>query len=162
MTFNDAKTKYRSPYLLDLSQPYFQNRLRTSLGRPWDLSEGRRQNASLGVTGQTIQGHCCNVCRKRPQDVGKGRPLALHIGHYWDDLRTLYWDVLRASYFNVQRISVEDVLRMLAGDVPWRYIEDLLGTISPFGEVLRTSLGRNFAQWEGTPCSKQARNLKLK
>ena len=146
MTFNDAKTKYRSPYLLDPSQPYFQNRLRTSLGRPWDVSEGRRQNTSLGVTGQTIQGHCCNVCRKRPLDVGKGRPLALHIGHYWDDLRTLYWDVLRASYFNVHRATQRTF---------WE-------RISPFGEVLRTSLGRNFAQWEGTPCSKQARNLKLK
>ena len=32
------------------------------------------------------------------------------------------------SYFNGLRTSVEDVLRVSVGDVPWRYIEDHIGT----------------------------------
>ena len=50
-----------------------------------------------------------------------------------------YGDVRRTSYFNVQRTSVEDVLRMSAGDVPWRYIEDHMGT--SIGRLLGTSSG---------------------
>ena len=58
--------------------------------------------------------------------------MALHIGQYGDVLMTLHWDVLRTSYFKVLRTSV--------GDVPWRYIEDLLGT--SIGHLLRSSSGR--------------------
>ena len=54
--------------------------------------------------------------------------------------RMLRWDVLRTLYFNVQRTSVEDVLRTSAGDVPWRYIEDHMGT--SIGRLLEKSLGR--------------------
>ena len=32
MTFIDAKTKYRTPYLLDVSDPYLQNHIKSSLG----------------------------------------------------------------------------------------------------------------------------------
>ena len=140
MTFIDAKSKYKSPYLLNISQPYLQNHIRTFLGRPGDVSDGRRQNTPLGVTDQTIWVHPFNVCRNRPQDVGKGRALALHIGHYGGVLRTLYWDVLRTSYFNIQRTSVEDVLRMSLGDFLWRYIEGHMGT--SIGRLLGTSSGR--------------------
>ena len=125
ITFIDAKTKHRSPYLLDVCQPYLQNHIRTSLGCPRDISEGR------------------------PHDVGRTRPLGLQIRPIWERRRNvardvawryiqdimgtssgrmLRWDVLRTSYFNVQRTSVEDVLRTSAGDVPWRYIEDHMGT----------------------------------
>ena len=62
--FIDAKTKYRSPYILDVSCPYLYNYISTSLGHPWDVSEGR------------------------PQDVGRTRHLALHTGQYGDVLRT--------------------------------------------------------------------------
>ena len=58
----------------------------------------------------------------------QGRPLALHIEHYGDVLRTSHWDVLRTSYFSVQRTSVEDLLRTPAEDVPLRYIENHMGT----------------------------------
>ena len=56
-----------------------------------------------------------NIGRRRPQNVGRGRPMELHIGQR---------DVHRTSYFNVLRTLVEDALRMSVGDVPWRYIED--------------------------------------
>ena len=58
--------------------------------------------------------------------------MALHMGQYVDVLRTFYWDVLRTSYFNV--------LRTLVGEVPWRYIEDHMGTF--IGRLLGTSSGR--------------------
>ena len=66
--------------------------------------------------------------------------MALHVGEYGHILRTLYWDVLRASYFNVLWTSVEVVLRTLVGDVPWRYIEDHVGT--SIGRLLGMSPGR--------------------
>ena len=69
-----------------------------------------------------------NICRRRPQNVGRGRPMELHIGQYGNILRTLQWDVNRTSYFNVLRTLVEDALRMSVGDVPWRYIEDHMST----------------------------------
>ena len=71
ITFIDAKTKYRSPYLLDVSQPYLKNHIRTSLGRPW------------------------NVCDRRPQDVGRARSLELQIRPYGDVLVTSAGDVLK-------------------------------------------------------------------
>ena len=61
-----------------------------------------------------------NVCRRHPQDVGRGRPMALHIGPYGDVPRTLHWNVFRTSYFNVLRTSVENFLKTLVGDVAWR------------------------------------------
>ena len=85
------------------------------------------------------------VCRRRPQDVGVGRPLVLHIGQYGDALRTLLLDVLGTPYFNVLRMLVEDVLRMSVGDFSWRYIEDHMGT--SVGLLFGKSSGRNFAEW---------------
>ena len=60
--------------------------------------------------------------------------MALHIGRYGD--------VLKTSYFNVLRTLVEDV--------PWRYIEDHMGTF--IEGLFGTSSGRpqdllNFAEW---------------
>ena len=43
-----------------------------------------------------------------------------------------YGDILRTSYFNVLRASVEDI--------PWRYIEDHMGT--SIGRLFWTSPGR--------------------
>ena len=139
-TFIDAKTKYRSPYLLEASQPYLYKHIRKSLGRPWETSSVRRQDTSLGVKYYTLCGRPHNVCRRRPQDVSTGPPMALHIGQYGDVLRTLAWDVLGTSYFNVLSTSVEDVFRTLVGDVPWRYKEDHMGT--SIGNLLGTSWGR--------------------
>ena len=51
--------------------------------------------------------------------------------------RALRWDVLRTSYFNVQRTSVEDVSTG----------RPLALHRGPYGDVHRTSLGRNFAEW---------------
>ena len=89
VAFIDAKTNYRSPYLLNVSQPYLQSHIRTSLGRP-------------------------RVSKVRPQDVGSTRPLELKIKPYWDVLVTSALEVLKTS----------------AGDVPWRYIQDIMGTSS--------------------------------
>ena len=50
--------------------------------------------------------------------------MAFHIGHYGD--------VLRTSYFSVERA--------LAGDAPWHYIEDHMGTF--IGRLLGTFSGR--------------------
>ena len=88
------------------------------------------------------------VCRGRPQDVGRGRPLVLHIGQYGDVLGALLWDVLGTPYFNVLRMLVEDVLRTSVGDVSWRYIEDHMGT--SVGLLFGKSSGRNFAEWAAT------------
>ena len=41
ITFINAKTKYESSYLLDVSQPYLQNHLWMSLGRPQDVGSTR-------------------------------------------------------------------------------------------------------------------------
>ena len=70
--------------------------------------------------------------RRRPEDVGRGLPLALHIGQYGDVPRMLRWYVLRTL--------VEDVLRTSIGDIPWRYIEDHMGT--SIGRLLMTPSGR--------------------
>ena len=70
----------------------------------------------------------------------RGLPMALHIGQYGDVPRTLRWYVLRTLYLNVLRTSVEDVLRTSIGDIPWRYIEDHMGT--SIGRLLMTSSGR--------------------
>ena len=98
VAFLDAKTKYRSPYLLNVSQPYLQSHIRTSLGRP-------------------------RVSKVRPQDVGCTRPLELQIKPYWDVLVTSALEVPKTS----------------AGDVPWRYIQDIMGTSS--GRHISTSKG---------------------
>ena len=73
ITFINAKTKYRSPDFLDLSQRYLQNHTRTSLGHPKDVSEGR------------------------PQDVGRIRSLELQIRQYGDVSVTSAGDILKAS-----------------------------------------------------------------
>ena len=86
ITFIDANTKYRSPYHFDVSQPYLQNYIRTSLERPQDVG------TSLGIKYQIAWGRLHNVCRRRTQDVGGERPMALQIGQYGDVLRTLHWD----------------------------------------------------------------------
>ena len=67
--------------------------------------------------------------------------MVLDIGRYGDVLQTLHWNVLSTSYFNVLRTSVEDVLRTLVGDVPWRYIEDHMGT--SIGRLLGTFSGHH-------------------
>ena len=56
-----------------------------------------------------------NLCRRRPQDVGRGRPMVLHIGQNGGFLKTVHWDVLRTSDFNILKMLVEDALRTLAG-----------------------------------------------
>ena len=69
-----------------------------------------------------------NIYRKRPQNVGRGRALALHIGKYQDVLWRLHQDVLRTLYFNVLRTSVEYVLGKSVGDALWHYIKNHMGT----------------------------------
>ena len=73
IAFIDAKTKDRIPYLLDVSQLYLKNHIRTSLGRSQDVSEG---------------------C---PQDVGKTPSLNLNIRPCEDVLITSAEDVLKTS-----------------------------------------------------------------
>ena len=82
-----------------------------------------------------------NVGRSFPQDVGRVRPIALHIGQYGDVLRTLHWVILRTSHFNVLRTSVENVLRESVQDIPWRYIED----------HIETFIGRFLGKFSGRP-----------
>ena len=106
--------------------------MKRSLGRLQGTSMGRRQGTSLGVTYRGIW--------VRLQDVGRGRPLVLHIGPYGDVPQTLHFHVLGKSVRDVLRTSAGDVLRTSAGDAPWRYIEDNMGTST--GRLSGTSSGR--------------------
>ena len=111
ITFIDAKTKYRSPYFLDTSQPYLHNHVRTFFRR----------------------GCPRNLCRRRLQDVGRVRHLALHIGHYGYILRTLSWNVLQEVIFQRPK-DVGDRGRPLAlHSRPYGNVHRI-----SFGEVLRT------------------------
>ena len=103
---------------------------RNILGRLYDVLGTSLKDVLKASAGRTpwsyILDHMgCrrNVCRICPQDVGRGHPLALRIGHYGDVLWKLHWDVLRTSYFNFQRMSLEDDLGTPAGDISWHYIE---------------------------------------
>ena len=89
MTFIDAKTKYRTPYLLDvwslLTEPY-KVVFRTSSQR---LQKGRLMALHIGQCG----------------DVFK----TLH----WEVLRTLYFNILRTLVEGVVRMLIGDVPRRL-------------------------------------------------
>ena len=108
----------------------------------------------VGVTYRAMWERLPDVGRRRPRDVGRGRPLALHIGPYGDVPWTLHFHVLGTSVRDVLRTSVRyvlgtltgDVLRTLAGDIPWRYIEDHMGTST--GRLSGMFSGHNFAEWD--------------
>ena len=135
ITSIDAKTIYRRPYLLDVSQPYLQNHIRISPRDVLRTSVGHvLQNEILDLWGRPYK-----VCRRRLQDVGMGRPMALHIGQYRDVSRTLHQDVFMTSHFDNRRMFVEDVLTTSEGDIPWRYIQGHMGTF--IGRLLGTSSG---------------------
>ena len=124
-----AKTKYINPFLLEVFFPYLQNHTRTSLGhlgrtssrRLCGTSSGRWQDTSLCVRYWTMQGRPQDVCRRRPQGVGRRHLLVLHIGTSGEVLKSLYWNVFRTS------------------------LQDHMGT--SIGRLSRTSSGRNFAEW---------------
>ena len=147
-TFFDAKTKYGSSYLLYVSQSYLLSHIRTSLGRHGGASSRRQWDTPLGFTDQTIWGHPRNVCRRRPQDVGRGRPLALHIEHGCV-LKILHWDVVRTSHFSSKRTSVEDVgrrrrqgfIQNTMGASSGRYIGTLSRRHISSGRYIGTSFG---------------------
>ena len=70
------------------------------------------------------------MSKGRPQDVGRTRPLALHIRQCED----------------IPGTSAGDVIRMLVDDVPWCYIEDHMGV--SIEHLLGTS-----RRWFGTSFS---------
>ena len=86
------------------------------------------KNVFLHIIERTIDGTCT---------------VMLHMLKYVPGVQGVHGDVLRTLYFNVQRTSVEEVVRTLAGSVPWRYIEDHMGT-----SIGRLFSGRNFPEWE--------------
>ena len=85
--FIDAKTKYRN---LISWKPYLQNHIRTSLGRPRDVSEGRPQQVGRPHPLELQIRRYGDALVTSAGDVGTGRPLGLQIGHYGDALRTLH------------------------------------------------------------------------
>ena len=97
ITFIGAKGKYKSSYLLDVSQPYLQNHIRMSLGRPGDVSEGRRQGTSPGVAYRTIgnvhRTSYFNVMRTLVEYV-PWRYIEHHMGHPQDGFQGCPKDVL--------------------------------------------------------------------
>ena len=116
---------------------------------------------SLSVVCRIIWGGPQDVCRGCPRDVGRRRPLALHIG--------LYGYVLRRSVQDVHGMSVGDALgvtyRTVLGrplDVTFSRPQDVssgrllalhrgsYGDVhkTSFAGFLRTSSGRNFAEWD--------------
>ena len=114
ITFIDVKTKYRSPYLLDVSQSYLQNHIRTSLGRPHDDSEGR------------------------PQDVSRTRLLELSIRLYGHVFITSTGDVLKTLVGDIPWRYIQDSMGTCSG----RYIETSSGRhiSTSSGSRQRTSL----------------------
>ena len=115
-----------------------QNHITKYLGHPQDVG----RTCLLPLTYQTIWGSPYNICRRRAQDVGRGRLFVLHVGQQGDILRTLDQDVHRTSYFNVIRTSVDDVLRILGDNIPWRYIEDV---ILPSGQYTSGHFSTSFS-----------------
>ena len=112
------------------------------LGRPQDVSAGRfRTWVGHAPCSYRLEhmGRLHNVWERRPKDVSRRRPLALHTRNCWDVIKTLHWDVLRMSYFNVQRTTVDDFLRTSAGNVPWLYINEHM--VTSIGHLLGTPSG---------------------
>ena len=91
ITCIDAETKYRSLYLLEGSQLYLQNHIRTSLGRPQGIFEGR------------------------PQDVGRTRPLDLNIRPCGDVLITSARDVLKTLVGDASWRYIQDHMGISSG-----------------------------------------------
>ena len=83
----------------------------------------------LGVIYQTIWERPHNVYTRRHQDVGRRHPLVLHIGQFWDVLRTLHQDVLRTSFLNILKVLV-GTFPALHGEPMGTSTERLLGTSS--------------------------------
>ena len=110
--FIDVKTKYRSPYLLDISQPYLQNHIKTSLGCLRDFSEGR------------------------PQDVGTTHHLELQIRPYWDVLVTSATYVLKMSTGDFPQLYIQEIMGKSSG----RHISTSKGRRqgTPLGVTQRT------------------------
>ena len=101
---------------------------------------------SVGDVLGTLVGVSYRAVWGRLQDVGRGRPLVLHIGPYGDVPWTLHFHVLRTSVRDVLETLAGNVLRKSAGDIPWRYIEGHKGTST--GRLSGTSSERNFAEWD--------------
>ena len=137
ITIFAAKTKNRSPYLLEVLQPYLQNHLGTSLGRPQDICRIRSLQVNIRPYGDVVitaaetslrrrqgtpHGVAYRTVRGRPKDVTLGCPQ----------------DVIFQRAKEVGRGRPQDVAR-------GRPLQLHRG---PYGEVLRKSLGGNFAEWE--------------
>ena len=103
-TFIDAKTKFRSAYLLDVSQPYLQNHITSSLGRPQDVSEGR------------------------PQGVGRTHPLELNIRLYWKILITSVQGMSSRRRQGTFLVVTQRTIWGRPQDVFWGGPQDVLGT----------------------------------
>ena len=115
ITFIDAKTKYRSPYLLEGFQPYLQNHLGAPLGRSQDVFEGH------------------------PQDIGRTHPLEVNIRTYGDVLIMSAEDVLKTLVGYAPWHYIQDSMRTSPG----RYTGTSLGRhiSTSYGRRQRTSSG---------------------
>ena len=133
VAFLDAKTKYRSPYLLNVSQPYLQNHVRTSLGRPQDVGRTRPLELQIRPYRDVLVTSAEDLLKTLAGDVPWCHTMRTSSGLY---IGTSFG----TSYFNVQRTSLEDALRATEGDVPWRYIEGHIRT--SIERLLETSSGR--------------------
>ena len=140
ITFINAKTKYESPYLLDVSQPYLQNHLRMSLGRPQDVGSTRSLELNIRPYWHIIITSAGGVLKMSVGNV---------LWHYIQDSTGTFFGCYigtsscrHISY--VRRMSAEDVFRTLSGDVVWRYIQDHM--VTSIERLLGTSSGRNFAK----------------
>lgn len=123
MTFSGRYFDILRRLVGNVSQRCMQDHMGRSLGRLQEMSQGRRQETSFGVTYSTI-GY---VLRRSVQDVhgmSVGNALSVTyrtvLGHPWK----LHFHILRTP----------------AVDVSWRYIEDHMGT--SIRHLLQASSGR--------------------
>ena len=149
ITFINAKIKCRRLYLLDIfyKDVFYKGHIRTSLGRTWDVSEGVLRT-SVGHASWSYLLNNSETPSKNlhPKDVSRGP---------WRYVQ----DNIQGHLHQVALVRPQDVIFQRPEEVGrGPQVGDLAlhtgsyGEVhsTPFGDVLRTSLRRNLAEWAYT------------
>ena len=133
MTFSGRYFDILRRLVGNVSQRCMQDHMGRSLGRLQGMSQGRRQETSFGVTYSTIW--------VRPQEVGIGRSWDVGRERPWRYIEDRIGAPLEVTFSHPQDVSSGRLLalhRRSYGDVHK----------TSFASFLRTSSGRNFAEWD--------------